>query len=714
MQHFQTIIKISESFLSGQLSHLPFILDTLESTNIIHALESDIVRLTGSSQTSVKSLLEKWCSIIHQFLASPVHNVRLCGSRLGIITLRQSQEFLRKFCKTWITQLMANLKKNPASEDLNAGLTFLIQLLEFEQQQDDGHVVISDIVPKLFQQCVRLCDAGNSHVIIKGLVRLCQKFPGYSKQVHVSVESICLEKIHEWNDQDMINATHCLIAMNNNQDNANGISRVVEKVINTLQTLLNRLFESIEEDKAVSTSDTYPIKLKSDDLIEIEVFSLLNTYVSCLIRILGANEYRDAVINPKTIFPLIQRVFTVNDVVIKSMLDPLLQTLMNSLQASMLNLLAATVARFGDSMSTLSSQIWMILEKYGSLSQISSKSKIHYYEICTRLFFSGPCIPSKTMLEILLKFATNDMLKYAPYSYTDTFTVWKKGNNTKNWKSSSLSLQNSKLLHSDEVEVAVAALSVIQRILTLDYDISQNLRDKSNEGLIWAILNPSYQRRVLHSNVEIALFKTLLVSIASSSQIHKSIYQQSVRIFSGGLNSRYFEVKRVCEEALVCMESLLHGRTPSLYRNRKLPDPVEKADPNSSLIMETDDERLESSRFSVIESNDTKKRKLDEDVSDTSISPKKKDLELKNVALKEDVIAGPAPTLSIPAPSFKSSDIIASIKTSTTLTQPSTSSPSPFSKKPIVESDADDDDDSDDNLLDAELTLDNLVDSDEG
>ncbi|KAJ1561485.1 hypothetical protein HK096_004557 [Nowakowskiella sp. JEL0078] len=417
-------------------------------------------------------------------------------------------------------------------------LSLLIAVLGIESFHPDS------VVPKAFVACISLAP---SLPALQALATLCHMFPGFCKPHATKIEVACVHGLLQSDDHLLKAAISTLVAVSFNTDSADGINNVLLKTTASLNILLNSFLTLLEEDVKITVGSHYPVTIPPTDP-EPHLAAQLTCYLRALTHLLASPGYPGTLLSVTAVLAVTRRILHAYESTLDTT-EPLLLALLTALLPSVLAVVLALVEAAGDLLLVHRRRIWEIVAVLVGTAKSGVVERTAVFGMVERLVVGGPCGASDNVLDGLVNWALDDVVKLAVGVGAHVYIA---------------KVKRRKVEALDCVDGVCAALSLVNTVLTIETNIPITTRTRTSKVVIGLLLSSSIMRRPLSSRVETYLYAVLATSLFTAHDGEPSSLQPAVRLFCGGLHSASVDVRKVCRDSLVRLEALVHGRVPPL------------------------------------------------------------------------------------------------------------------------------------------------------
>ncbi|RIA82132.1 rRNA processing/ribosome biogenesis-domain-containing protein [Glomus cerebriforme] len=595
---FLTTLLANYTFNDNKIeTYVPFILETITQ----HQLLSNKNELSGREQQVVA--LHKWCTRINSLLQSKVTNARWAGICFIKITLKQSEESFIQNLQSWTTTLMVLLTKPEPILILKEIITTLTELFNKTQNKPElQREITTQQLPRFNTFLIKLSGLNKELLptILNALSHSVKNFPTIFRPVNEQTQKLCLNILldgtYEFESELVKMAIECFTHIINfgGKLNMDYWKITLLKLVGSLNNILDRLFDAIDEDKDASKKLTgFEMPRVSEDYVVAFpiLFSRFKCLSECLISLISLPTSLPVQIPVNQILDLLCRVYNIHDgsLIANNKDKTEYYTLMLGIPSLFMRcnkILSAVILSVDGHLTRHLRMISSILLKLLNNSKSRWLLRVSTYNLinlCIQKYGIG--LTNFTSSSILLSFIIDDIEIIQKSQYDISINTTASTSNKKSGKKKELS---SQITNSDALvnpsgiiysqtnsDVQCSALEVLKNYLKkCGASISSNTRSSLDNVLLSRILSQNISSTYNSSNillneenVNMKLYECLLYSIISPSVYQPTILPHALRIFSAGQNSQSIQLQSFCSYALSICDLIFHNRLPPLERS---------------------------------------------------------------------------------------------------------------------------------------------------
>ncbi|GES91308.1 proline-, glutamic acid- and leucine-rich protein 1 [Rhizophagus clarus] len=595
---FLTTLIANYTFNDNKIeAHVPFILETITQ----HQLLSSKNEPTREQQVA----LHKWCTRINSLLQSKVTNARWAGVCFIKISLKQSEELFVQNLQSWTTSLMVLLTKSEPTFILKEIITALTEIFNKTQNKPElQREITTQQLPRFNTFLIKLSGLNKELLptILNALSHSVKNFPTIFRPVNDQTQKLCLNILLDdtcYYESELVKmAIECFPRIINfgGKLNMDYWKLTLLKLVGSLNNILDRLFDTIDEEKGISKKLTgFEMPQVSEDYVVAFpiLFSRFKCLSECLISLISLPTSSPVQIPVNQILDLLYRVYNIYDVsfVTDSKDKNEYYTLMLGIPSLLINcnkVLSAVTLSVGEHLTRHLRMVSSILLKLLNNSKTRWLLRVSTYNLislCMQKYGIG--LTNFISSSILLSFVIDDIEIIQKSQYDVSINTTVSTNNKKSGKKKeSTQITNSDALVSSSgiiylqtnSDVQCSALEVLKILLkTCGSSISSNKRLSLDNILL---------SRILLRNI----------SSTYNSKYQPTILPHALRIFSAGQNSQSIQLRSFCSYALSICDLIFHNRLP----------PLERTSANISITQQLEHTTIENiSQLSYIENNDS-------------------------------------------------------------------------------------------------------------
>ncbi|CAG8601849.1 21078_t:CDS:10 [Gigaspora margarita] len=630
-------------------SFVPFILETIANYQLL-----DTEKAGQEAGSAEQGSVHKWCTRINSLLQSKVSGAKWAGISFVKISIQQSETLFIQNLQSWSSALLTLLTRPESTLILSDVILTLSNIFgKTINKPELQREVTSQQLPRFNTTLLNLSENQELlSTIFDALSQSCIQFPTIFRPFVENTQKLCLgvlDGMFDYESSVVQSAANCLASITNTGGKTNSLvhwKSISLRLIGSLNFLLDRLFDTIDEEKHASNNlPQFEFPSVSDDYIIAFpiLFSRFQCLCECIISLVSLPTSIPVHVPMNQFLDFLCRVYNVCDGSFASIVNkdknefytlmlgvPSLYVHSNKVLSSLiicageyftrhLRLISDIILKLLDQ----SKDKWLLRNSTYRLTSLC----IQKYGIGFVHFVSSPLLASIIDDIRIKQKPQRDVL-------TDVIsnTGKKGGKNKKRKITNSDELINSGIqeFNNVNVDVQISALEVLKTLLMVDgSSIPYNIRSTIDNIILSRILAPFSQLTNSsittrnESDIQLKLYECLLALIVAPSAFQPTILPHALRIFSSGLKAQPRQLQLFSSQALAICDLMLHSRLPPLQR---LPnDSISLSEKNihESESKETGNniESKENSNNIVPEKNDNK------------IEPKEND----NIELKESV-----------------------------------------------------------------------------
>ncbi|KAI8137918.1 rRNA processing/ribosome biogenesis-domain-containing protein [Fennellomyces sp. T-0311] len=541
---------------------LPFILEAINNNDLLNDENND--------DQAVK---RKWTVRLNALLGSKQAATRWAAITLIKETCVQSESLFINNVQSWTTQLLGILGKPETT--MVTVIAIETQSLLFEKTigKSELHAEVTlKSLPRFNQLLIQSSrNPELMSVTFTALAKNTELFPSMSRHIVDQTSKLyisCLDNPDQVSPEILGRcfAGSCRTGGKANfstnwQDN-------LSRLIGSVHLALNQLFDSVDEEDAVSSRVTgYSLAPVTNDYVDAFP-TLLNRirYLHDTIAVYLATKTMAAVNVPiAQLMTLCCRIYNVyNGCVMKEFKPkdeytclmaclPALHLSTNKLLASVLLSADAGMAQYGK----LLARILLRLLSENSKKRAVKISVYNLISLCLRKF--GYAF-ADTILKSTVISAISDLKAIESKKVDIVATEKVTGKKRRAEQISSDAFSTTDSVSYQPCDIQLAALEVLQDALSFGNAMDINLRCSIDTVIVSRILQGA------DAIVKCYLYKCLMSSITSPNINQATLLPHAVRIFGAGLNDETHELRVICTQGLAICDLCMHTRMPPIQR----------------------------------------------------------------------------------------------------------------------------------------------------
>ncbi|CAB4461775.1 uncharacterized protein OCT59_017489 [Rhizophagus irregularis] len=620
---FLTTLITNYTFNDNKIeTYVPFILETITQHQLLSS--------KSESSREQQVALHKWCTRINSLLQSKVTNARWAGICFIKISLKQSGELFIQNLQSWATSLMVLLTKSEPTFILKEIITTLTELFNKTQNRPElQREITTQQLPRFNTFLIKLSGLNKELLptILNALSHSVKNFPTIFRPVNEQTQKLCLNILldgtYYYESELAKMAIECFTRIINfgGKLNMDYWKLTLLKLVGSLNNILDRLFDTIDEEKDMPKKLTgFEMPQVSEDYVVAFpiLFSRFKCLSECLISLISLPTSLPVQIPVNQILDLLYRVYNIYDVsfVTNSKDKNEYYTLMLGIPSLLMNcnkILSAAILSIGEHLTRHLRVISSVLLKLLNNSKSRWLLRVSTYNLITLCMQKyGIGLTNSISSSTLLSFIIDDIeiIQKSQYDISNNTPVSTNNKKSSKKKESSQITNSDALVNSSGLiylqadnDVQCSALEVLKILLqTCGASISSNKRLSLDNILLSRILSQNISSTYNSSkillneeNVNMKLYECLLFSIISPSEYQPTILPHALRIFSAGQNSQSTQLQSFCSYALSICDLIYHSRLP----------PLERSSASTPITQQLEHTTVENiSQHSYIENND--------------------------------------------------------------------------------------------------------------
>ncbi|KAF0478842.1 ribosome biogenesis protein rix1 [Gigaspora margarita] len=557
-------------------SFVPFILETIANYQLL-----DTEKVGQEAGSAEQGSVHKWCTRINSLLQSKVSGAKWAGISFVKISIQQSETLFIQNLQSWSSALLTLLTRPESTLILSDVILTLSNIFgKTINKPELQREVTSQQLPRFNTTLLNLSE--NQELlptIFDALSQSCIQFPTIFRPFVENTQKLCLgvlDGTFDYESSVVQSAANCLASITNTGGKTNSLvhwKSISLRLIGSLNFLLDRLFDTIDEEKHASNNlPQFEFPSVSDDYIIAFpiLFSRFQCLCECIISLVSLPTSIPVHVPMNQFLDFLCRVYNVCDgsfIVNKDKNEfytlmlgvPSLYVHSNKVLSSLiicageyftrhLRLISDIILKLLDQ----SKDKWLLRNSTYRLTSLC----IQKYGIGFVHFVSSPLLASIIDDIRIKQKPQRDVL-------TDVIsnTGKKGGKNKKRKITNSDELINSGIqeFNNVNVDVQISALEVLKTLLMVDgSSIPYNIRSTIDNIILSRILAPFSQLTNSsittrnESDIQLKLYECLLALIVAPSAFQPTILPHALRIFSSGLKAQPRQVIH-----LFCMNYLI-------------------------------------------------------------------------------------------------------------------------------------------------------------
>ncbi|KAF0478838.1 ribosome biogenesis protein rix1 [Gigaspora margarita] len=571
-------------------SFVPFILETIANYQLL-----DTEKVGQEAGSAEQGSVHKWCTRINSLLQSKVSGAKWAGISFVKISIQQSETLFIQNLQSWSSALLTLLTRPESTLILSDVILTLSNIFgKTINKPELQREVTSQQLPRFNTTLLNLSE--NQELlptIFDALSQSCIQFPTIFRPFVENTQKLCLgvlDGTFDYESSVVQSAANCLASITNTGGKTNSLvhwKSISLRLIGSLNFLLDRLFDTIDEEKHASNNlPQFEFPSVSDDYIIAFpiLFSRFQCLCECIISLVSLPTSIPVHVPMNQFLDFLCRVYNVCDgsfIVNKDKNEfytlmlgvPSLYVHSNKVLSSLiicageyftrhLRLISDIILKLLDQ----SKDKWLLRNSTYRLTSLC----IQKYGIGFVHFVSSPLLASIIDDIRIKQKPQRDVL-------TDVIsnTGKKGGKNKKRKITNSDELINSGIqeFNNVNVDVQISALEVLKTLLMVDgSSIPYNIRSTIDNIILSRILAPFSQLTNSsittrnESDIQLKLYECLLALIVAPSAFQPTILPHALRIFSSGLKAQPRQLQLFSSQALAICDLMLHSRLPPLQR----------------------------------------------------------------------------------------------------------------------------------------------------
>ncbi|CAG8592707.1 10905_t:CDS:10 [Funneliformis caledonium] len=506
-------------------TNVPFILEAITQYQLLSNVEEQMV-------------LHKWCTRVNSLLHSKVMKARWAGICFIKISFEQSEEIFLQNLQSWTTTLMILLTKPEPTLVLKEIITTLTELFNKTQNKPElQREITTQQLPRFNTFLIKLSGLNKRLLptIFSALSLSVKNFPSIFRPVNEPSQKLCLSILldgtHDYESELSKMAVKCFSYIINFGGKMNNNTHYWKlnllKVVGSLNNILDKLFDTIDEEKDASKKLAgFEMPQASENYII--AFPMLFSKFHCL------SECLISLISLPTSLPV---QFPVNQVTESKDKHEYYVLLLGipSLFMHCNKILCAVVLSVGEHLIIHLRVISSILLKLLNNSKSSWLLRVSTYNLIDLCIQKYGISLTNLISSTLLSFIIDDIkiIQKSPYDISISVETTDHTNN-KQKKSGKKKSSSSQITNSDvfvnssgltcsqtNVDVQYASLEVLKSLLkTCGSSMPSNTKSSLDNILLLRILSQNNKNSSNNSedNVNMKLYECLLHSVISPSE----------------------------------------------------------------------------------------------------------------------------------------------------------------------------------------------------
>ncbi|PKY15679.1 hypothetical protein RhiirB3_427917 [Rhizophagus irregularis] len=550
---FLTTLITNYTFNDNKIeTYVPFILETITQHQLLSS--------KSESSREQQVALHKWCTRINSLLQSKVTNARWAGICFIKISLKQSGELFIQNLQSWATSLM----KSEPTFILKEIITTLTELFNKTQNRPElQREITTQQLPRFNTFLIKLSGLNKELLptILNALSHSVKNFPTIFRPVNEQTQKLCLNILldgtYYYESELAKMAIECFTRIINfgGKLNMDYWKLTLLKLVGSLNNILDRLFDTIDEEKDMPKKLTgFEMPQVSEDYVVAFpiLFSRFKCLSECLISLISLPTSLPVQIPVNQILDLLYRVYNIYDVsfVTNSKDKNEYYTLMLGIPSLLMNcnkILSAAILSIGEHLTRHLRVISSVLLKLLNNSKSRWLLRVSTYNLITLCMQKyGIGLTNSISSSTLLSFIIDDIeiIQKSQYDISNNTPV------STNNKKSSKKKESSQITNSDALV--------------------------NSSGLIYLQADNDVQCSALE-------------------EYQPTILPHALRIFSAGQNSQSTQLQSFCSYALSICDLIYHSRLP----------PLERSSASTPITQQLEHTTVENiSQHSYIENND--------------------------------------------------------------------------------------------------------------
>ncbi|CAG8524494.1 5403_t:CDS:10, partial [Dentiscutata heterogama] len=558
-------------------SFVPFILETITNYQLLATEKANNARQETSS--AEQGSVHKWCTRINSLLQSKVSGAKWAGVSFVKISIQQSETLFIQHLQSWSSALLTLLTR-PESTLILADVIWTLSNMfgKTINKPELQREVTSQQLPRFNTTLLNLSENQELlSTIFDALSQSCMQFPTIFRPFVENTQKLCLgvlDGTFDYGSFVVQSAAKCLASITNTGGKTNSLvhwKSISLRLIGSLNFLLDRLFDTIDEEKHASNNllqFEFP-SVPDDYIIAFPIlFSRFQCLCECIISLVSLPTSIPVHVPMNQFLDLLCRVYNVCDGSFIVNKDK------NEFYTLMLGVPSFAGEYFTRHLRLISDIILKLLEK--SRDKWLLRSSIYRLtSLCMQKYGIGfvHFISSSLLTSIIDDIRLKQKPQCDVLTSIVSSTGKKGGKNKKRQITNSDELINSGIQEFNNVDVQISALEVLKTLLMVGgSSIPYNSRSTIDNIILSRILAPFSQlinsSGTTHneSDIQLKLYECLLALIVAPSAFQPTILPHALRIFSSGLNAQSRQLQSFSSQALAICDLMFHSRLPPLQR----------------------------------------------------------------------------------------------------------------------------------------------------
>ncbi|CAG8655966.1 3226_t:CDS:10 [Acaulospora morrowiae] len=559
-------------------SFVPFILETITHHQLLKNLNKE-------SNSAERVPIHKWCTRINSLLQSKVGSARWAGVCFVKISIEQSEDLFAQNLKTWSSALLTLLTRPEPAITLRTVISSLSIMFERTvNKPETQREVTSQLLPRFNTALLQLSE--NKELlpsIFDALSCSGSHFPTIFRPVFENVQKLSLgvlDGTSDYGSHVVKSAVNCFASITNVGGKTSSMDHWQSsalRIVGSLNSLLDRLFDTVDEDKEASKKlPVFEFPPVADDYVNSfpTLFSRFQCLCECIISLISFPTTSPIRIPMNPILDVFCRVHNVSDDIKENKDKNEFITLMLGAPTLCFHsnkVLSSLIACFGEHLARNLGLISNIIMKQFRLSEsrwLLRSSVYRLTSLCIQKYgFGFAHLISSSLITCIVE----DIKINQEVQYLDVEANSEKKSGRKKKKlitnSDALVNMNNRVISYTNVDVQIASLEALKNLLTFyGSSIPANVRTSIDDIILTRILS-SDEKNENDCDIRSMLYECLLASVLSPSVHQPTILPHALRVFSSALSAQSHKLRLFSSHALSICDLIFHSRLPPLKRS---------------------------------------------------------------------------------------------------------------------------------------------------